>query len=215
VLRPHPLDQPHTALHPTPRSSAARLVRPLPLPLPLPRYAREFLSLRSLVDSIWPSKPPLLLAPDASFDTAWVEAFLAALLNLGKASRAGSGAAGDAVGRSTGRVRSPIDLLSYHVYPLGAGDGTQMLARSLDVSTANSRASIWPVGYLRHKLGHLIPPSRFWSPRLASHFGPPASLYCRRRHFGCDHTANSQNRIYFPLHVLPYSPSFTNWMLPC
>jgi len=112
--------------------------------LPPEEYAREFLSLRALVDAVWPSKQPLLLAPDASFDSVWVEAFLSAVLQGDGDGRAGNRAGGSGAGRGRGRGRPPIDLLSYHVYPLGAGDGAQMLARSLDVSTPNAATNFGP-----------------------------------------------------------------------
>ena len=85
-------------------------------------YARDLLSLRREVDALWPTKPPLLLAPDTAFDAEWAKLFLS---QLRAASKEGGGGGGGGDGDG-GRL--PLDILSHHIYPLGAGDGRQMAA---------------------------------------------------------------------------------------
>ena len=88
-------------------------------------YARDLLSLRREVDALWPTKPPLLLAPDTAFDAEWAKLFLSQLRAASKEGDGGGG--GGAYGDGDGG-RLPLDILSHHIYPLGAGDGRQMAA---------------------------------------------------------------------------------------
>eukprot|EP00967_Tisochrysis_lutea_P010674 scaffold12202_cov32-Tisochrysis_lutea.AAC.3 len=108
------------------------------------------------MDELWPSKSPLLLAPDSAFDSQWVEAFLHSLLNSSEHKitvRSGPTANRHAhhgldhtdhlepepEHEAGQRGKTSLDMLSYHVYPLGAGDGERMLSKSLDVSMTARR----------------------------------------------------------------------------
>ena len=62
-------------------------------------YARDLLSLRREVDALWPTKPPLLLAPDTAFDAEWAKLFLS---QLRAASKEGGGGGGDGDGDGDG-----------------------------------------------------------------------------------------------------------------
>ena len=96
--------------------------------LPADEYAREVLEFGSAVRGVWPSRGqrPLLLAPDAnSFDEEWFGAFLSVLFPLQPSSSSGGGGGGGGGG--------PLDYVSHHMYPLGAGDGVAIMhAKVLD-----------------------------------------------------------------------------------
>jgi hypothetical protein len=96
--------------------------------LPADEYAREVLEFGSAVRGVWPSRGqrPLLLAPDAnSFDEEWFGAFLSVLFPLQPSSSTGGGGGGGGGG--------PLDYVSHHMYPLGAGDGVAIMhAKVLD-----------------------------------------------------------------------------------
>ncbi len=73
--------------------------------LPASEYARGLVRLRQLLQRLWPSPhTPLLLGPNALWDPEWFRQLL---------------------------VEAPwLPVLSYHLYPLGAGNGTARDAAS-------------------------------------------------------------------------------------
>ena len=109
--------------------------------LPARQYADEVLRFGAVVRSVWPAHPPMLIAPDTNhIDEAWLTDFLDALWPLTPTTveggmrndeAAGDGvAAGDAGGESPAVL--PLDVISHHMYPLGAGDEFGLRAKLLD-----------------------------------------------------------------------------------
>lgn len=105
--------------------------------LPAREYARDVRRFGNLVRSVWPTKPPLLLAPDTNHvDEAWLTEFFAELWPPPpppSPTGGGADADADADGDSPGDgPPPPIDLFSHHLYPLGAGDEAGLRAKLVD-----------------------------------------------------------------------------------
>ena len=74
--------------------------------------------------------PPLILAPDSNWDDEWYADFLDNLSwpapVAAPAEPPAAGAAAAAAAAGGGAARRPVDVLTHHMYPLGAGDLAEM-----------------------------------------------------------------------------------------
>ena len=119
--------------------------------LPPEEYAQDVLRFGRLVRSIWPERWPLILAPDSNaVDEAWFGRFLDVLFANNESSLPMTPAAASAVDAAPKTssattassssppdvqewsTRGPVDYISHHMYPLGAGDSSRMLAKVTD-----------------------------------------------------------------------------------
>ena len=107
--------------------------------LPPLQYARELRAFGALVRTVWPEKPPLLLAPDSnSLDASWLAAWLDELWKdlppAAPPSPAADGSAAKRAADGAPPARQPLDYVSHHMYPLSAGgeSGGALLGKLLD-----------------------------------------------------------------------------------
>ena len=147
-------------LHALLRASAAAGLRPTGLAygnelagahsiearLPAAQYADEVLRLGAMARSVWPLSPPLLLAPDSTWDEAWFGDFVGNLSwpqrpeaddgasppsSSAAAASSSTSSSSAAASASASAARRPVDVLTHHMYPLGAGDLAEMHAKVL------------------------------------------------------------------------------------
>ena len=103
--------------------------------VPAAQYATEVLEMAEIVREAWPLNPPLILAPDANWDEAWYAAFLGNLSWPAPLAPADEAAATTtslgAAAAVKARARPPVDVLTHHMYPLGAGNLAEMHSKLL------------------------------------------------------------------------------------
>ena len=109
--------------------------------LPAKGYAHDVKRFASLVRTVWPSKPPLLIAPDMNHvDEMWLTEFLTTLWPpappppppSSHRSWFGANEKESDDDDDEGKPPPPIDLISHHMYPLGAGDEANLRSKLLD-----------------------------------------------------------------------------------